>query len=462
MPATAQQITEEPRRALLLDPFKDERSYSSLHIDDWIFDRITSTSNNQALLKQRPYSVGVALLTDDLNSEQRDQVEDLLNADEHLSWVALTTPDNLESQDFRRLIYEHFYDYFSLPLDDSTHLKHALGHLYGMSKLRAAAEAESLQPVEEFHMVGGSAEFRAIFDQIRRVALVEAPVLIRGETGVGKEMIARAIHQRSRQRAGPFIAVNCGALPDTLIHAELFGYEKGAFTGAYKRKIGRIESAQNGTIFLDEIGDLPPQLQVYLLRFLEQKTIERLGGNQSLTSNARVIAATHVNLEQAVLEGRFREDLYYRLNVLNIDVPRLADRGSDVELLARFFLHKFAKEQASQVRGFSHQSIAAMQNYDWPGNVRELINRIRRALVMSENRMITPRDLGLEDAEAMVEVEPLEQVRAQAEEQAVRNCLNQAMNNVSQAAKLLGVSRVTLYRMMDKYDIHPHKQDKQA
>jgi transcriptional regulator with PAS, ATPase and Fis domain len=247
--------------------------------------------------------------------------------------------------------------------------------------------------------------------------------------------------------------VNCGALPETLIHAELFGYEKGAFTGAYKRKIGRIEAAQNGTIFLDEIGDLPQQLQVYLLRFLEQKTIERLGGNQSLTSNARVISATHVNLEQAVSDGTFREDLYYRLNVLSIEVPRLAQRDSDIELLARFFLHKFAKEQGSLVSGFSRPALAAMQSYDWPGNVRELINRIRRALVMSENRMITAQDLGLAEIDTRVAIEPLEQVRAHAEEVAVRSCLSQSMNNVSQAAKRLGVSRVTLYRMMDKYSI---------
>ena len=453
MAATAQQqIVEAPRRALLFDPFNDERLSSSLHVTDWVFDRITSSSNNLALLKQRPYSVGVALLPGNLTEEQREQVETLLNTDEHLSWVALTDPANLEKAEFRQLIYEHFYDYFSLPLSDSTHLRCALGHLHGMSKLRDTDDT-LLLPIEEFHMVGGSKQFLGIFDQIRRVATVDAPVLIRGETGVGKEMIARAVHQRSRHRGGPFVAVNCGALPETLIHAELFGYEKGAFTGAYKRKIGRIEAAQNGTIFLDEIGDLPQQLQVYLLRFLEQKTIERLGGNQSLTSNARVIAATHVNLEQAVSEGRFREDLYYRLNVLSIEVPRLAQRNSDIELLARFFLHKFAREQGSVVRGFTRQAVAAMQHYDWPGNVRELINRIRRALVMSENRMITPRDLGLAESDARVEIEPLEQVRAHAEEVAVRSCLSQSMNNVSHAAKLLGVSRVTLYRMMDKYAI---------
>ncbi len=453
MASTAYPLPGSSRRALLLDLSNDERLYASLHLPAWTFDRITSASSNQTLLKQGLYRIGVALLPNSLTEEQREQIEALLGADKHLSWVALVNPANFEDLEFRRLIYEHFYDYFSLPLDDNcTHLKHALGHLYGMSMLRDL-EQEILLPIEECQMVGGTKQFLAIFDLIRRVAAVEAPVLIRGETGVGKEMIARAIHQRSKQHAGPFVAVNCGALPESLIYAELFGYEKGAFTGAYKRKIGRIESAQSGTIFLDEIGDLPPQLQVYLLRFLEQKTIERLGGNQSVAVNARVLAATHVNLEQAVIDGRFREDLYYRLNVLNIDVPCLAERGSDIELLARYFLHKFAKEQESSVRGFTHQAIAAMLRYSWPGNVRELINRIRRALVMSENHMITPRDLGLEESEELLEVKPLEQVRAHAEELAVRSCLNHSMNNVSHASKLLGVSRVTLYRIMDKYGI---------
>ena len=454
MPATAYPLakSEAPRRALLLTSSDDQSSYTDLQIDDWSFDLITPSSNHQAILKQHPYRVGVALLPNSLSETQQAQFEALLSADEHLSWVALTNPANLDDQEFRRLIYEHFYDYFSLPLNSSySHLKNALGHLHGMSMLRDLEE--DMLPVEENQMVGGTRQFLAIFDQIRRVAAVEVPVLIRGDTGVGKEMVARAIHQRSKQATGPFIAVNCGALPESLIHAELFGSEKGAFTGAYKRTIGRIEAAQGGTLFLDEIGDLPPQLQVYLLRFLEQKTIERLGGTQSIAINARVIAATHVNLELAVSEGRFREDLYYRLNVLSIDVPPLSERNGDIELLARYFLHKFAKEQDSHVRGFTRPAIAALLHHGWPGNVRELINRIRRALVMSENRMITAKDLGLEESATLSTVESLEQARAHAEELAIRSCMSHAMNNVSHAAKLLGVSRVTLYRMMDKYNM---------
>jgi DNA-binding NtrC family response regulator len=452
MASVTRPIPESPRRALLLDLSQDETIHDTLQLSDWAFDRATSVENAQSMLKLHPYRVGIALLTGNM-AERYERIETLLGANEHLAWVSLVRPGDLERQDFRQLIYEHFYDYFSLPLgDNQVHLRYALGHLDGMSRLRDLERA-TLMPVEEFQMVGGSKQFLAIFEQIRRVAGVDAPVLIRGETGVGKELIARAIHQRSQHSEGPFIAVNCGALPETLIHAELFGYEKGSFTGAYKRKIGRIEAAQNGTIFLDEIGDLPQQMQVYLLRFLEQKTIERLGGNQSITVNARVIAATHVNLEQAVTEGRFREDLYYRLNVLTITVPRLADRGADIELLARYFLHKFGKEYGSSSRGFTRQAVAAMLHYTWPGNVRELINCIRRALVMSENRMITPKDLGLTEADALDAPMPLEEARAHAEELAVRSCLSHSMNNVSNAAKLLGVSRVTLYRMMDKYGI---------
>jgi DNA-binding NtrC family response regulator len=454
MSATAYPLAkpEVPRRALLLVPCDTESDYADLQVDDWSFDLITPTGNHQALLKQYPYRVCVALLPGGLTPAQQAQIEAVLGADEHLSWVALTDPSNLDEPEFRRLVYEHFYDYFSLPLNSShQHLKYTLGHLHGMSTLRELEQ--DMLPVEENQMVGSAPQFLQIFDQIRRVAAVTAPVLIRGDTGVGKEMVARAIHQRSKQAMGPFIAVNCGALPESLIHAELFGYEKGAFTGAYKRTIGRIEAAQDGTLFLDEIGDLPPSLQVYLLRFLEQKTIERLGGTQSIAINARVIAATHVNLEQAVQDGSFREDLYYRLNVLGINVPCLAERNSDIELLARYFLHKFAQEQGSTVRGFTRPAIAAMLQHGWPGNVRELINRVRRALVMSENRMITANDLGLDESATLSPALPLEQARAHADELAIRSCLSHAMNNVSHAAKLLGVSRVTLYRMMDKYNM---------
>jgi len=253
----------------------------------------------------------------------------------------------------------------------------------------------------------------------------------------------------------PFIAVNCGALPTNLIQSELFGHEKGAFTGAHQRKIGRIESAAGGTLFLDEIGDLALDLQVNLLRFLQEKTIERVGGTEKIHVDVRVIAATHVDLERAVKEGRFREDLYYRLNVLHLNVPSLREREQDIELLARFFFDKFAKEKNRNVKGFRRDTLQAMNDYEWPGNVRELINRIRRAMVMCDNRLITTADLGLERRLSQRRLTTLDEARTRAEKEAIQYSLRFNRNNVSQAARQLGVSRVTLYRLMEKYQIAP-------
>ena len=249
-------------------------------------------------------------------------------------------------------------------------------------------------------------------------------------------------------------AVNCGALPPTLIESELFGHEKGAFTGASQRKTGFIEAADGGTIFLDEIGDLPMELQINLLRFLQEQTIERVGSHVSIKVNARVIAATHVDIESAVEQGRFREDLFYRLHVLNLRMPPLRERGDDIEILARFFFERFGREKRANVRGFSQKAMQAMREYDWPGNVREVINRVRRAMVMSEKRLITPQDLGLTAGQhSRGRVITLEQAREEAERHAIIACLTRARNNISCAARYLGVSRVTLYRLLNKHAI---------
>ncbi|NIQ10100.1 MAG: sigma-54-dependent Fis family transcriptional regulator, partial [Gammaproteobacteria bacterium] len=286
------------------------------------------------------------------------------------------------------------------------------------------------------------------------VALVDAPLLITGESGTGKELSALAIHERSRRNTGPFIAVNCAALPSTLIQSELFGYEKGAFTGAQHRKMGRIESAEGGTLFLDEIGDLPLDLQVNLLRFLQQNTIQRVGGKEEIPVNVRIIAATHVDLEQAVKEGRFREDLYYRLNVLQMKIPSLRDRDGDVEVLANYFFKRFSNEKHPRVKGFRKDTIRTMNSYNWPGNVRELINRVRRAMVMCDGSLITPRDFGLERRSSRRVLQTLAQARYNAERSAILAALRAEGHNISQAAKLLGTSRVTLHRLITKYELN--------
>lgn len=271
-----------------------------------------------------------------------------------------------------------------------------------------------------------------------------------GESGTGKELAAHAIHEKSGRAGGPFIAVNCGAIPAALIQSELFGYEKGAFTGASQRKIGPIEAAAGGTIFLDEIGDLPLDMQVSLLRFPQESTVERVGSTHHFHVDVRVIAATHVDLTQAVQAGRFREDLYYRLHVLDVTVPPLRERIGDIELLAGFFFDKFSADKRPGLEGFSTQAMRAMQAHDWPGNVREMINRIRRAMVMSDNKKISPSDLGLDQSQSVMGPTSLSAAREMAEREAITSALKRADNNVSAAAGYLGVSRVTLYRLMGK------------
>jgi DNA-binding NtrC family response regulator len=368
------------------------------------------------------------------------------------SWIFLMNSEALEQPGVRRLIADAAYDYHTHPVD-SARLSVVLGRAWGMAQLRARDQTHD-HPASEYEMVGSSPAMLDLFATTRKIAAVDAPVLITGESGTGKELTALAIHERSQRRAGPFVAVNCSALPPSLLQAELFGYEKGAFTGATARQIGRIESASGGTLLLDEIGDLPIEFQGHLLRFLQEGTIERLGSSRPLAVNVRIIAATNVDLERAVREGRFREDLYYRLNVLRVEMPPLRARGDDVTLLAQFFFRKFAAEKQPAVKGYSRQALAAIQNHDWPGNVRELINRVRRAMVMSENRLLTPADLGLATSEAKTaDWQCLEDARTSAERSTLFTHIKNARGNLSLAARQLGVSRVTLYRLMKKHNL---------
>lgn len=303
-------------------------------------------------------------------------------------------------------------------------------------------------------IVGTHPKMHRVFKDIRKLADTDAPVLIMGESGVGKELAASAIHQVSGRARGPFVAVNCGAIPANLIQSVLFGYEKGAFTGAHRRNIGHIEAANGGTIFLDEIGDLSLELQVNLLRFLQEKAIERLGSTETIRANARVISATHRNLRREVEEGRFREDLFYRLNVLSLEIPPLRERKDDIEALAHFYFQKLRKQSKSQVRGFSPQALKAMTAYPWPGNVRELINRVQRAVVMCEGQVISPVDLGFDDIHSdRNSTLTLAQARANAEKMAIKTSLHCSRYNITQAARRLGIARMTLYRLMEKHEL---------
>jgi two-component system NtrC family response regulator len=287
---------------------------------------------------------------------------------------------------------------------------------------------------------------------IERVANANVSVMLLGASGTGKELLARAVHDKSDRRDGTFVAINCAAIPENLLEAELFGYERGAFTGAVKSNIGKIEMAQGGTLFLDEVGDIPLPLQVKLLRFLQERVIERIGGRQTIPVDTRIVCATHQNLEAMIADGRFREDLYYRLAEIVVKIPSLGERAGDAVLLARHFVNRFAREMDSRVQSLAPDAVAAIDAYAWPGNVRELENRIKRAVIMADGKAIGATDL---DLPGTVEEEPdainLRAVREVADRRAIRQALSRTENNISGAAKLLGISRPTLYDLLKQY-----------
>jgi DNA-binding NtrC family response regulator len=371
-----------------------------------------------------------------------------------VQWLALLPPRCEIDERLASFIANDFFDYLTAPVEPQR-LYSCAGHAHGMSII--VERAAGANPIDEEQMVGTSPVMRRLFVDIRKVASSNAPVLITGESGTGKELSARAIHERSVRAKGAFVAVDCGSIPPTLIQSELFGYEKGAFTGAGQRHAGRIEAAHGGTLFLDEVGDLPLEMQTNLLRFLQESTIQRLGSTRPIEVDARVIAATHVDLEAAVKQGRFREDLYYRLNVLRLDVPPLRAREGDVEVLARYFLAQFVKESRKKVIGYTTRALEALRKHSWPGNIRELINRVRRAIVMCEGHWISPRDLDLEQVASTQEtfVVHLNKARDAAERKALAEALKMSDQNYSAAARMLGVSRVTLYRLLEKHHLLP-------
>jgi two-component system NtrC family response regulator len=305
-------------------------------------------------------------------------------------------------------------------------------------------------------IISSAPEMLKVAKTIERVASADVSVMLLGASGTGKELLARAVHEKSR-RKGEFIAINCAAIPETLLEAELFGYERGAFTGAVKSNIGKIEMAQGGTLFLDEVGDIPLPLQVKLLRFLQERVIERIGGRQPIPVDTRIVCATHQNLDAMTADGRFREDLYYRLAEIVVKIPSLAERPGDAVLLARHFVNRFGKDLNTKVQSLSTDAVAAIDAYTWPGNVRELENRIKRAVIMADGKSVSAEDLDMPgNSSAAEEAELALNLRAAREttdRRAIRQALSRTDNNISGAAKLLGISRPTLYDLIKQYQL---------
>ncbi|WP_271077989.1 PEP-CTERM-box response regulator transcription factor [Aurantiacibacter sp. MUD61] len=303
-------------------------------------------------------------------------------------------------------------------------------------------------------MITSAPEMVKVARTIERVANTNVSVMLLGASGTGKELLARGLHDASDRKSGNFVAINCAAIPENLLESELFGHEKGAFTGAVKTTEGKIEMANGGTLFLDEVGDIPLPLQVKLLRFLQERTIERIGGRSSIAVDTRIVCATHQDLEAMVGDGRFREDLFYRLAEIVVKIPALAERPGDATLLAKAFLKRFANEMNPAVTGFAPDALAAIDGWNWPGNVRELENRVKRAVIMAEGKLVAAEDLDLtEEDEEAANVLNLKSAREKSDRTVIRHALARSEGNISNTAKILGISRPTLYDLLKQYDL---------
>ena len=346
------------------------------------------------------------------------------------------------------------WDFYSKPLDTDI-LQLIVERAMRIHDLetqnRRLLNSQSQSPLEG--IIASSPAMLSVCRRIEKVAPTDATTLLLGESGTGKELVARAVHGLSDRAGKKFVAINCAAIPETLLESELFGYEKGAFTGAVKQTRGKIETADGGTLLLDEIGDMPQPLQAKMLRFLQERTLERVGGREEIPVDVRVICATNQDLKAMMQDGSFREDLFYRISEVTIRIPPLREREGGRVLLARTFLERYAQKANRKIRGFSPDAIGAIQRYSWPGNVRELENCIKGAVIMADGNQVTAMDLGLEDESGEPMPLNLREVRDNAEREAVQKALAQCDGNISQASALLGISRPTLYGLMDKHGI---------
>ena len=385
-------------------------------------------------------------------SEGLATLEEIIRIEPNTKVVVVTGQD--ERENAVKAIGLGAYDFYTKPFEPEIIglIVNRAYRLMELEKENLRLQQGSVQ--EPFDgVIACSPQMQTVCKAIEKVAPSDATVLLLGESGTGKELCARALHDLGQNKAGRFIAINCAAIPDTLLESELFGYEKGAFTGANKQTKGKIEHANGGTLFLDEMGDLPLPLQAKLLRFLQERVIERVGGHEPIAVNTRVVCATHQNLRESIENGEFREDLFYRISEIPLEIPPLREREGDIIVLARFFFEKFNEDHGRKLRGFNKEALAAMEGYAWPGNVRELQNRIKRAVIMADGKQLTAADLELDRTSVENMNFNLRELREKVERQAIMRALSHVDGKVAPAAELLGVSRPTLYDLIKKLHI---------
>ena len=454
----AGQTANSPGKPALLIVEDDETLAMQMKLALAQYYEVTLATERKTALEvfrnQRPALVALDLALPPNHSVEEGfaALDELLGVDPAVKIIVVT--GRTERQNGRNAVAKGAYDFFSKPyaLDELKMVLCRAFYLYTLEQENRQL-AERARGAAFAEMRGTSRAMQDVFATIRKVASSDAAVLVLGESGTGKELAARAIHQESDRSSGPFIAINCGAIPDTLLESELFGHEKGAFTGAHTQRKGRIELAQGGTLFLDEIGELPLLLQVKLLRFLQNREIERIGGRAPIPIDTRVITATNRDLKSALTEGRFREDLYFRLGVVTLALPPLRERGEDIGLLAKTILNRCAGDAAKAIKGFTAEAERAMRSYSWPGNVRELENRVKRAVIMADGHMVTPADLELAVRDFDPEALTLREARERLEKRIIESALRRHSGNLTRVAIDLGVSRPTLYDLMEKLRI---------
>jgi two-component system NtrC family response regulator len=422
------------------------------------YDVFTAEDRETAIAELRRHEPMVVLQDLGLPPKPEGVEEGFLTLRETLTLAphtkVIVVTGNGDQENALNAVAQGAYDFYEKPVDTDI-LKLLVDRAFNIAELEAENRRLQSQIVESplDGIVAASEGMLAVCRMIEKVAPTDVTTLLLGESGTGKELLARALHRLSPRAQGNFVAINCAAIPENLLESELFGHEKGAFTGAVKTTPGKVEIASGGTLFLDEIGDMPLALQAKMLRFLQERVIERVGGRQEIPVDVRVICATNQNPENLIREGMFRDDLYYRVAEITINIPPLRDREEGRLILARTLLNKYAGAQSRTISGFSDDAVAAIESYSWPGNVRELENKIKGAVIMADGKLVTAPDLGIAAGEGEQESLNLREVRQQAESKAIRVALTRCYGNISKTADLLGVTRPTLYDLLNKYGL---------